>query len=164
MDPAELPLRDIHVPDPVSGWPPALGWWLLVGLVIAIVAGALVWRHWRRRGLLRRTALAELARVREAFRAHGDAHRLSRELSVLLRRVCVARFPRQEAAGLAGDAWLAFLDRGLAGSPQAGGFARGAGRVLATGPYDPGVEPGAEALLDLCRTWIARLPPGGGPV
>ena len=31
-------LRDIHLPDPLSWWPPAIGWWLLVIGSLALVA------------------------------------------------------------------------------------------------------------------------------
>ena len=30
-------LRDVHMPDPISWWPPAFGWWMIMGC-----AG-----HWR---------------------------------------------------------------------------------------------------------------------
>ena len=29
-------LRDIHLPDGVSAWPPAYGWWVMLAAVIAI--------------------------------------------------------------------------------------------------------------------------------
>ncbi len=32
-------LRDLHLPQAVADWPPALGWWLLAGLVLS----GLVW-------------------------------------------------------------------------------------------------------------------------
>jgi len=28
-------LRDIHLPDAISWWTPAIGWWILLALVIA---------------------------------------------------------------------------------------------------------------------------------
>ena len=64
--PIDLPLRDIHLPDPVSWWPPAPGWWLLFGLSL-VLGGLLVWHRLRRR---RREAAARQA---ELGRRHGAA-------------------------------------------------------------------------------------------
>ena len=33
-------LRDIHLPDPVSWWPPAPGWWIAVGIGFGLLAAA----------------------------------------------------------------------------------------------------------------------------
>ena len=30
-------LRDIHLPEPVSWWPPALGWWLVAMTVMTLL-------------------------------------------------------------------------------------------------------------------------------
>jgi len=157
--PLDLPLRDIHLPDPVSWWPPAPGWWLLVGLLLLLlVTGALLLRRWRRRGRLRRFARRSLERVFAEHRRHGDSQRLLRELSVLLRRIALSYFPRIQVASLSGEAWLGFLDQGLAGSGSAEGFRRGPGRVLADGPFSPGpvaVDP--PALERLCRAWLKQV-------
>ena len=37
MDPEQIPLRDLHLPEAIGWWPLAPGWWV----VIALVAGAL---------------------------------------------------------------------------------------------------------------------------
>jgi len=58
MSPAELPLRDIHLPEPVGWWPPAPGWWALLALALA-GAAAWGWLAWRRRTRVRRAALAD---------------------------------------------------------------------------------------------------------
>lgn len=74
-----------------------------------------------------------------------------RQLSILLRRLSISLFPRAEAAGLTGEAWLTFLDRPL----QRPAFSVGEGRVLAEAPYRPEVQAEeVEPLLALTREWI----------
>jgi hypothetical protein len=82
------------------------------------------------------------------------------ELSMLLRRVAISRFPRHDVASLTGDAWLAFLDRALG---DGAAFQSGAGRILLNGPYADKVDADAESLLVLCERWIKRLPARGTP-
>lgn len=153
----ELPLRDIHLPAGVSGWPPAPGWWLLLALLIMI--GMAVWavRHKRQRRRLRKRAMAELQRIEQAFAEHQNAQRLAGDCSVLLRRVCISRYPRHEVAGLTGRAWLEFLNRHGKTSP----FDDEAAAVLLQAPYQKDFSGNPQALLDACRNWLQQLQ--GGP-
>jgi hypothetical protein len=160
IDPADLPLRDIHLPPPVGWWPPAPGWWLLALTLSLLGIGLWLLLRWLRRGRVRRAARAALEHLFAEYRRHGDDRRLLRELSVLLRRIALSRFPRRDIARLSGAPWLAFLDRPLEGSRLAEGFSRGPGQVLAEGPYTPAAALDAAALQRLCRAWLRRLPKG----
>lgn len=132
MDPEQIPLRDLHLPEAVGLWPPAPGWWLLIALAVAGVAYLLykLFQKWRRNAA-RRLALRELKRVRVEFEKGADALTLAKELSELIRRGMLAYAPRAEVAGLTGDRWLEWLDQGLEDRP----FAKGAGRNLESLPY-----------------------------
>jgi len=132
MNPEDLPLRDLHLPAPPGWWPPAPGWWLLM----AIAAGLLGWFAWRALSAWlaarpRRVALSSLKRAEAEYAASGDVTRLAKTLSELLRRAMLAYVPRGEVAGLTGEAWLRFLDRGL-DKPL---FTGGPGRELEALPY-----------------------------
>jgi len=156
-DPARLaqalPLRDIHLPPPPGWWPPAPGWWLLAGLLAALpLLLLLLWRRFRRLRY-RRQALSRLATLEQEQELAPSA--LVAELSALLRRAALCAFPAENCASLSGEAWLGFLDRPLKGQP----FSGGAGRCLATGPYQRAVEIDRGALLGLCRRYLRRLPP-----
>jgi len=101
-------LRDIHLPEPMSWWPPAPGWWGVAALLLAL--GLLAsWLLRRRRARTSRLALRELARIEADFGAGADRTRLAGELSALLRRVALARFERTRVAALHGEAWIACL-------------------------------------------------------
>jgi len=132
MDPDQLPLRDLHLPEAIGLWPLAPGWWVLIvfavaGLIYLLYKRILRWR-WN---AARRLALRELARVRREYAQGADAIVLGKELSELVRRSMLAYAPRGDVAGLTGDAWLKWLDRGLDDAP----FTAGAGRNLDTLPY-----------------------------
>ena len=155
MDPSQLPLRDLHLPDPVGWWPLAPGWWLL----LAMLAAALVWlavvaRSRHRQGAARRHALRKLRELERRYAEDGDAVQLAIDVSALLRRAILAYSPRADVAGLTGPAWMERLDSGLA-APL---FADGAGRALLDLPYRrPGADHSADvtALLSAVRRRLA---------
>ena len=161
MNPDLSQLRDIHLPAPISWWPPAPGWWLLAAFIVAILCGLFVWYRRRQRDGWRRNALTELARLRQQYAEQSTAaHNIVSELSVLLRRVAISCFPRAEVAMLSGDKWLAFLDRNLDESP----FQSEQGRLLAVAPYAPHTTLTPDTLhmlFDLCESWISTLPARG---
>ena len=114
MDNSELPLRDLHLPDPIGWWPLAPGWWFVL-FVVATVVGYLIWQAYKRwqDGAARRFALRELARYETEYVEHRNPVTLARQLSELVRRGMLAYAPRDEVAGLTGEAWLQWLDRGM---------------------------------------------------
>jgi hypothetical protein len=138
MDPEQIPLRDLHLPEAVGWWPLAPGWWVLIAL--AIVALGFLLRAWlriRARGAARRYALRELNAIERRYEERKNPVEFGANLSELLRRTMLAYAPRQNVAGLTGDAWLEWLDQGLA-QPV---FRDGPGRQIVELPYrDPTEE------------------------
>lgn len=161
MDPQQIPLRDLHLPDAVGWWPPAPGWWVLVAL-LALGMLLLVRRYvrYRARGAAQRHALKQLEVLRSEFAENGNAVALGAGVSELLRRTMLAYRPRGEVAGLTGEDWLRWLDRDL-GAAQ---FTAGPGRCLLDLPYrDPAAtDAGADVdgLLAAVRERLAT-PVGG---
>ena len=152
-DPTELPLRDIHLPDPVSWWPLSIGWWLVIGLILVITCLS-VWAYRRyqyKKYSAVRLAKKELHKLRQQYLVHRDIKLLAGELSVLIRRLNISIFPRTDTASLTGTDWLRHLDSPLPDKP----FTAGPGRMLLDAPYRRSVElQEVEPLFDICEKWI----------
>jgi hypothetical protein len=145
MDPEQIPLRDLHLPEAVGWWPPAPGWWLLLALVAlgSLILLRRAWLNWRR-DAPRRVALKELARLEHSWRESRNPVLLASRLSELTRRTMLAYAPRQEVAGLTGHEWLAWLDRGM----DERLFTEGAGRNLQELPYRRAGAPVSEVEVN----------------
>jgi hypothetical protein len=143
-------LRDIHLPPAPVWWPPAPGWWVLAILAVALSAWLVVYlyRIWRRRRY-RRAVMSELDRCIGTVR--NDPAALAAALSNFLRRLC----KHQDAAkaALAGEPWLAHLDRGT----DSDEFTRGVGRVLIEAPFRRTAQYDSAALIALVRRWTRRM-------
>jgi len=165
MNPAQqqpLPLKDIHLPEPISWWPPAPGWWGLIILILVLVGLFFLARALYRRGELRREARQALQEIETRYKRHQDDRQLAADLSTLLRRVTLSYSSRADVASLTDDAWLFFLDRGVAKSSFKDAFSNGAGRVLIDAPYKPTVNIDSTELLKICTAWIDALPHNPG--
>jgi hypothetical protein len=172
-DISQLPLRDIHLPGPISWWPPAPGWWVLAVLA---VLGLALWGLYYYRGRHRRAALRSLQRMRLALEQGGEPVACLQGVSTVLRRFAMtaaangqARVPNDDVPGLIGDRWLQYLDSRW----QRDTFAHGAGRQLLAAPYarPHSIERAtALELTTLCTEWLSaqrprnsgRVAPGGG--
>ena len=104
MPTTQLPLKDIHLPDTISWWPPAIGWWLIIILMPLLI----VFLYWFYKRLTRKTAIntaiKRLAVIKEC--SSLDNEMKLRELSMLIRRVAISLQQRDEVASLTGRQWL----------------------------------------------------------
>lgn len=103
-------LHDIQLPKPIGWWPTAWGWYVLIVfgfLTIAVFVYGVI--RLRIRGRAQREALRLLETYYQHYQQERNAQLASRNLSQLLRRVALAYFPREQVAGLQGEAWINFL-------------------------------------------------------
>ena len=155
-----LQLRDIHLPEPVSWWPVAPGWWMVLAVTVLLLAIVIfcVRRYQQRR--YRRIGLQQLSLLEGDVNLQQDQRQLIQQLSQLLRHLAVLHYG-QSCAGLEGEAWLAFLDQPFQKktAPENKPFSVGVGQCLGFGPYQKIIaEIDVAALLPLCRLWIKKLP------
>jgi hypothetical protein len=92
-------LRGIVVPDAPPFWPLAPGAWIALG-VILVIAVFVIWRIRERlaRNAYRKAGILLLAKAETVH-----------DVSVTLKRVALAAFPREAVASLYGNEWTAFL-------------------------------------------------------
>ena len=142
-------LRDIHLPEPISWWPPAPGWWVVLLLSLAAVVLVIYFlrKHWLQKRY-RRIALREL----ENFSLNGERNNqaLLEEMSALLRRVALQTYGRKRVAPLAGEPWLDFLNS----TGKTEEFTQGAAKVLGAGLYQSSVEADMDEVLQIAQRWI----------
>lgn len=147
--PDNLPeLRDIHLPDGVSVWPPAYGWWV----ILAAALGSL---------LLYRLIKILRAKSKKLFALrfleninYDNSVRSAVSMSEILRRICVYKYP--EAIILSGQKWIDFLN---AHSQEK--LTGKAADLLLNAPYMPENEKRFEpvdvtTLKLFCQKWIGE--------
>ena len=143
-------LRDIHLPEAISAWPPAPGWWLLLILIVALLATLIIyWRNHIQRNRYRKYALQQLATLEQQ-----NPVDYLQQLNRLLKQTAIAAIaakPSFDIAGLSGQQWLAFLDT----SDNSTDFSQGAAKALLDGPYAPTVtDLNITELEKVAEQWI----------
>lgn len=120
MEPQQLPLEPLIAPAPISWWPLAPIWWIILALVIIIIISILAYRfrkavHRQKSkppvidfDIRRTTALQELKNLTKPY--NQAAELWLQQLNSLLKRLCIARYPNENTKTLIGNAWLNFLD------------------------------------------------------
>lgn len=146
-------LRDIHLPDAISAWPPAPGWYLLIGAILLALSVVLIYFLKKyHRNTIKRLALKELSQLRVARQEGKEAELVLPHISYLLRQVAIYYFPEKNIAGLTGDAWLDFLNQtGTSSFTECK-------KLLTVAPYQRHIDkPNLDKLFDLSQTWMQQL-------
>ncbi len=96
-------LRDIHLPDGVSVFPPAYGWWVILASILAIfiiIELAILIRRKSKK-------IYALRLIKQVHNQNVVASAL--QMSEILRRICVYKY--KTAATLFGKEWIEFLNQ-----------------------------------------------------
>ena len=161
MDSEELlaQLADIHLPEPVSFWPPAPGWWALA--VLLLVALFFAGRWWSRRHARRQIyqhAMAELDNCMLRY-AEQDGEPQQRKLDYInavnsvLRRVALVHFPDSSAASLSGPEWVDFIRK----TGDSSGLDDDLAAALSFGRFQTECDVDVDALNAFGRSWLKSL-------
>lgn len=94
-------LRDIHLPEDVSIFPLAYGWWVILLGIIVLVMLIKIFLYIRRKSK-KRYALKLINAIPE-----NNPVLAAKQASEILRRICVLKY--SQAATLYGQEWLDFL-------------------------------------------------------
>ena len=145
-------LKDIHLPPPVSFWPPAPGWWILAVLLISslFIGGVLFYRQHKKRKP-KTEALRILKDLQILYQNSKDEVVSLRNLSNLLRRTALTFYDNDEVASLQGSSWLEFLDK----TGKTKEFSQGAGKVFGNEVFQQKVNPDMNVLFPLVKKWIS---------
>ncbi len=92
----------------------------------------LSYMNYRKKHMDRRFAMQELNAIRDRYAQNLNNERFIYEINLLIRRIAVKNFSRQQVEGLTGQEWLEFLDA----TGETHEFSQGAGKVLAHGNYN----------------------------
>ncbi len=141
-------LRDIHLPDGVSIWPPAYGWWVVLGgIILALVCHRLFFYIRSKSKKLYALHLLQNIHCNNSINSVV-------QMSEILRRICIYKY--KEAAVLMGEEWLNFLNshcqKKLKGKTA---------RLLLEAPYLPPNTKGYTSadvisIREYCREWIGE--------
>ena len=104
-------LRDIHLPPPITWWPLAPGWYLLIAICIIICIALIFYiKRWHTRTHWRRSGLQLLEVYKQQYKLNMNSQISAAYISELLKRIAIIYFPRTKVASLQGDAWIMFLN------------------------------------------------------
>jgi len=99
-------LRDIHLPEAISWWPPAPGWWILALAGSTLTVWLLRWLYRRYKAKhYRRQALAQLRELQ----AGSDSQEQLRALFVLLKQTANCAYPNRQPSTMAIEPFVEFL-------------------------------------------------------
>lgn len=150
MQSQQLALKAIHLPETMGWWPPAMGWWISAVLLLMLLFAAI----YLYKRFTRKTAIKTAKKILLTIKQDSslDNKEMLVELSELIRRVAVSLSPRKKTASLTGQAWLAYLDSTVVGTP----FSSGVGAVLANAHFQKKWQNDIDMnqLIALCEQWL----------
>ena len=147
-------LRDIHLPDAISWWPPAIGWWILVALVIA--AFIFIPKLYRRVTFtpLKKVANNTFKKILVKYKNNNDDALFIVETSQLLRQIAMSYYGREDVAQLTGEKWIQALNE----LTEQEHFNDKIKQTLISAPYLKNSHIDAEQLINAVQNWLANLP------
>ncbi|MBE6456297.1 MAG: DUF4381 domain-containing protein [Alphaproteobacteria bacterium] len=144
-------LKDIHLPEQPTFFPPAIGWWIVLFFLLVVFLGGL-FGYYKYYTSPKQYALRLLRQI--MMQKISDIDILI-DLGKLLKRIALIVFPRSEVASLSGQEWADFLFK--TGNHS---FSRKQTELISQAAYLPKQKAIAihkEKLYTATRDWISSV-------
>ncbi|MCT8868084.1 MULTISPECIES: DUF4381 domain-containing protein [Shewanella] len=148
-------LQDIIIPDPIGAWPWAVGYWLVLAILLVLIISAILWLKKRAAYLAPKKAAQGLFAVLDP-----NSSQYASEVNQLLKRTALSYLPREEIAKLDGPAWATWLDSHLP-AKQRGRIGPLLGKRHQAKPLSADE---ARELQALARSWFASKAKLSAPI
>lgn len=103
-------LKDLHLGPPVGVRPLAYGWYFVIaGIAILLALTIISLRNYFKNRRPKREALKQLQALEQTYKADPNPNKIAYQLTILLKRVCFAYYPRTQIASLHSEKWQVFL-------------------------------------------------------
>ena len=130
-------LRDIHLPAAIQAWPGAPMRYVTLAVILSLILiVAFLFLQYKQKQKCRANFLAQL----QALQTAGNFA----EISTLLKRIAIYKYPKENVGSLKGESWLAFLDRTNTKNAEPK-FQSKIGRLLLELPYQTSLLPQIES-------------------
>ncbi|MCG8325359.1 MAG: DUF4381 domain-containing protein [Thiotrichales bacterium] len=148
----DLDIRDIHVPEDVSWWPLASGWWLLFLSILVVVYGTCyLYRRGKGRRSLRAVAHGQLREIRDKKENTSECFT---EVYLLLRRISKVLPEGEMHLKMDNDQWLEWLSS-LSGMDSCPDLYR---RQVSRIPYQPPQHVDTAEFIEFAAGIISGIP------
>lgn len=142
-------LRDIKLPEAISQWPMAYGWWLSLLVIIVLISAGLYFSiQYRKKNRAKRQAIKVLEEYFDNFKQHQDSLVFLQQCNELLKRFCRHKYP--VALSLSGSAWGDFLQQ----HSPINTFTEQQIVALTQGLYQAQHSYDSHELFHACRLWL----------
>lgn len=151
-------LNEPALPQPVSAWPPAIGWWLLAILLITLIATALIrGRQWNKKRQYKAAAQQKLTQLTHTI---SDAD-FAAGCCALLKQTFITAVPRahHRIAGLYGKPWFEFLHASGNLSQLPFEQQEALASICGDAKYQPNQALNRRDIERACRYWIVHHKP-----
>ncbi len=157
--PADLSqLKDIHLPQAISDFPIAYGWWLLVIItLLAISVSLIAIKRYRLKQATRKAALNLLNLQYLQYKTNKDSRIFLQKTNQILKRYCLEKYPH--AISLSGLPWTDFLIR----HSKHSFFSTELAYALSQGIYQQDCHYDPEELFNACSNWLKHNNPIDSP-
>ena len=149
-----LPLEDIIPPSLIDFWPLALGWWLLLALVIAlIVISVIAYRRYQKHWVYRKEALSLLqATLKQWQQKEFSDSVFYQHLFGIVKRTALTAYPEQNIASTYGDQWLTLLKKQAPDIKVDNTIIE----AICFAQYQKTTEADSQSVYQFCEQWIKQ--------
>jgi hypothetical protein len=161
---AELPLADIITPNSIALWPPAIGWWLLLLLVlIALTYLIIAIKKYKKKWGYRKQALALLENDYQNWQnlksnsndlALNEKASIAESMMTVLKRTAMTAYPKEQVGTLYGKDWLDFLISRADTQKLKQPLTDNLKLTLSDGHYQQDWDYDLDSLYSFCCQWV----------